>query len=94
MDATLTLLLTAFSYIAICPIMPRFIISVRELYEHDIRGRWQGIDTGFGVLSQPSRENAAMSVVAFSDVALLGQSRIVAMEGDVDESESELLVEN
>ena len=74
--------------------MPRFIISVRELYEHDLYVRWQGIDTGFGVLSQPTCENAIMSVVSLSDVVLLGQSRIVAMEGDADESEAELLVDN
>ncbi|KAI9457547.1 hypothetical protein HD554DRAFT_1769883 [Boletus coccyginus] len=83
-DATPVLILTAFSYIAICPIMPRFIISVRELYEHDLRGRWQGIDTGFGMLSEPAHEDATVTVVAFSD-------------GDADESEAirlELLVDN
>jgi len=68
--------------------MPRFIISVRELYEHDLRGRWQGIDTGFGVHSQPTRENATVSAVVFLDVAPLGQTRIVATEGDADELEA------
>jgi hypothetical protein len=27
--------------------MPRFIINVRELYDRDPHGRWQGIDSGF-----------------------------------------------
>jgi len=52
-SSTWQLFLTLLSYTTICPIMPRFIISVRELYDRDLRARWQGIDTGFGVLSQP-----------------------------------------
>ena len=64
--------------------MPRFIISVRELYDHDLRRRWQGIDTGFGMLSQPgvSSRNAAMSAIEFAEVAP-GQP-----EGEVDDSEA------
>ena len=55
--------------------MPRFIIGVRELYDHDLRARWQGIDTGFGVLSQPiASENLAVSATAFANVAT-GQGR-------------------
>ena len=66
--------------------MPRFIISVRELYDRDLRGRWQGIDTGFGVLSQPiSRGNAAVSAIQFADAAP-GQE-----EGQVDEGEAEAI---
>ena len=50
--------------------MPRFIISVRELYDRDLRGRRQGIDTGFGVSSQPiSSGNATVSVIRFAGVA-------------------------
>jgi len=65
--------------------MPRFIISVRELYDRDLRNRWQGIDTGFGVLSQPdSSGNAAVSAIQFTDVAL-GQE---VAEGEVDDSEA------
>jgi len=41
--------------------MPRFIISVREAYDRDVRRcGWQGGDTPFGVLSQ--------SIVGFVDV--------------------------
>ncbi|KAG8219134.1 hypothetical protein J3R82DRAFT_4915, partial [Butyriboletus roseoflavus] len=41
----LALFLSLLAYITMCPIMPRFIISVRELYDRDIRGRVQGMDT-------------------------------------------------
>ena len=68
--------------------MPRFIISVRELYDRDLRGRWQGIDTGFGVLSQPvSGGNAAVSAIRFANAALVGQEDQV-VEGEVDDSEA------
>jgi hypothetical protein len=46
------LFLYALGYSLSCAIMPRFIISIRELYHRDLRNRWQGIDTGFGVFSQ------------------------------------------
>lgn len=66
--------------------MPRFIISIRELYDHDHRGRLQGIDTGFGVSSQPvDSENTAVSTIAFADVAG-GQEQGQAAEGDKGDS--------
>ena len=66
--------------------MPRFIISVRELYDRDLRARWQGDDTGFGVLSQPNAsENAVVSAISFARVAL-GQGQVA--EGDEDDSEA------
>ena len=65
--------------------MPRFIISMRELYDRDLRAHWQGIDTGFGVLSQPSTgENAVVSAIAFADV-VPGQGQGQMAEGDVDD---------
>ena len=68
--------------------MPRFIISVRELYDRDLRGRWQGIDTGFGVLSQPiSNGNAAVSAIQFAEVAP-GQEQGQVAEGETDDSEA------
>jgi hypothetical protein len=67
--------LTAFCYMIVFPMMPRFIISIRELYDRDLRRLWQGVDTGFGVFSQPSpSENATISVIVFTDVAP-GQGR-------------------
>ena len=48
--------------------MPRFIISIRELYHRDLRKRWQGIDTGFGVFSQPnSSGDTTISGIGFAD---------------------------
>ena len=65
--------------------MPRFIISVRELYDRDLRGLQQGIDTGFGVSSQPiSSGNAALSAIQFADLAP-GQEESQAAGGGVDD---------
>ncbi|KAI9462730.1 hypothetical protein HD554DRAFT_2175860 [Boletus coccyginus] len=50
---TWQLFLDLICYTTICPIMPRFIISVRELYDRDLHACCQGVDSGFGVLSQP-----------------------------------------
>lgn len=48
--------------------MPRFIISVRELYDRDIRGHWQGIDTRFGATSRGvSGHKGRTSTIAFAD---------------------------
>ena len=61
--------LAMFAIVTICPMMPRFIINVRELYDRDIRHGWQGVDTGFGVLSQPlASQNAPVSAIAFAEV--------------------------
>ena len=68
--------------------MPRFIVSIRELYDRDLRGRWQGIDTGFGVLSQPvSSGNTVVSAIEFADVAAEQEQGQVA-EDEVDDSEA------
>lgn len=66
--------------------MPRFIISVRELYDSDLRGHFQAVDTGFGVLSQPNASRTlAMSAIAFADVAP-GQEEGQVVEGDADDA--------
>ena len=86
LNSTSQLVLTLLTFTTLCPIMPRFIISVRELYDHDLRG--QGIDTGFGTSSQPvSRGNAAVSAIQFADVAT-GQEEGQVAEGGVDDSEA------
>ena len=89
LSSTSLLILITLSYTTLCPIMPRFIISVRELYDRDLRGRWQGVDTGFGVLSQPvSSGNAAVSAIRFANAPLVGQEEDQVMEGEVDNSEA------
>ena len=61
---------------------------MRELYDHDLYGHWQGIDTGFGVLSQPvSSGNAAVSAIQFAD-ATLGQEEGQDAEGEADHLEA------
>jgi hypothetical protein len=79
------LFLNSLTNILLCSMMPRFIISVRELYDLDPSRRQQGIDTGFGVSSRIDGQNAAMSAIAFADVTP-GQDR--AMEGDGNNSEA------
>ena len=70
--------------ILLCSMMPRFIISVRELYDRE-PGRQQGIDTGFGVSSQLDGQNAAISAIAFADVTP-GEDQAVG--GDRNDSEA------
>ena len=68
---TWVLFLTMLCGITQCPMMPRFIISVRELYDRDPRRDWEGVDTGFGVLSQPiAGQNGPVSAIAFADIPL------------------------
>jgi hypothetical protein len=65
--------------------IPRFIINIRELYHRDCR---QGVDTGFGVFSQPTASrSAALSAIAFAfaDVAP-GESQTV--EGEANGSDA------
>lgn len=47
-----------------CSLTPRFIISVRELYAHDVQGTRGEIDTGFGL----SFSGRAGETMAFADV--------------------------
>jgi len=79
--------LSSFCVVSLCPMMSRFIIGVRELYDRDLRAHWQGIDTGFGVLSQPIvSENVVVSAIAFAAVTP-GQGQGQMVEGDEDDSE-------
>ena len=71
--------------------MPRFIVGVRELYDRDrVRGRWQGIDTGFGTSSQPVfkfSEHAAISTIEFADlVPGQEQGQVPVAGSEVDDS--------
>ena len=65
------LFLFMIGYVTIVPLMPRFIISIRELYDRDVRHGWKGVDSGFGVSSQPvDSENGVVSGIAFADVRI------------------------
>jgi hypothetical protein len=77
---TSLLFLTLLSYVTICPIMPRFIISLRELHDRGLHVRRRGIDTGFGVPSQ----SGAPSMIVFADIAT-GKSPITE---ETNESEA------
>ena len=65
--------LNSTSYILLYAIMPWFIISVRELYDH--RNCRKGVDTGFGASSQ-------------SAVSAIGFAGVVTVERDLDGSEA------
>lgn len=72
---TLVLFLELVCSITIYPITPRFIIKVRELYERDLHGRWQGNHTGLGVLSQTNvNGNTVVSTIVFADVSEQNQA--------------------
>lgn len=64
--------------------MPRFILSVRELYDRDLRGHFQGVDTGFGVSQSIGSQDGAISAIAFADVGV-GHDRV--LEDDAGELE-------
>ncbi|KAH0831393.1 hypothetical protein J3R83DRAFT_14058 [Lanmaoa asiatica] len=82
----LMVFLVTLSYSVSCAIMPRFIISIRELYDHDFRIRSQGLDTGFGVFSQPiTSGSTSVSGIALEDG---NPEEGRAAEGDVDDSET------
>lgn len=70
-NSTVMLVLNTVCYLTLCPMMPQFIINVRELYYSDARGRWQGSDSGFKALPQFNYgENAVrMTEIAFVNVA-------------------------
>ena len=76
--------LQSLSYLYYGPFIPHFI-SVRELYDRELRARSQGIDTGFGVLSNPtSSGNTAMSAIVFGGATPL---RDLGTEGVVEDSD-------
>ncbi|KAI9458223.1 hypothetical protein HD554DRAFT_2042139 [Boletus coccyginus] len=93
-------LLNALSYSLSCTIMPRFIISIRESYDRDLRSRQQGIDIGFGVFPhQIANGNAALSAIAFVDVTEqnqvlecgAGDSRTIQLDALGDRARQEFL---
>jgi len=66
MDIT-SIFLTTLLCIAFVTLIPRFIISIRELYDRDIHARFH-IDTGFGAQLQPNAgAHATVSAVVFVD---------------------------
>lgn len=82
-------LLDYFVYLLFATIMPRFLISVRELYVRDLKGQYRGmgIDTGFGVFTHPiSSQDQAVSTILFAnDADGSGQDQVA--EGDAGNSE-------
>ncbi|KAN0097917.1 hypothetical protein V8E55_002363 [Tylopilus felleus] len=68
----------------LCSAIPRFIISVREMYDRDLRHHVYGVDTAFGVLSRPTAsQNTLVSAIAFVDIPPEEDQSVA----EVDESE-------
>ncbi|KAF8553927.1 hypothetical protein OG21DRAFT_1509575 [Imleria badia] len=60
-------LLGILEWVPVYTLTPRFIMSIRELYARDVRGRrGEGIDTGFGFSS--SGRGAGGTAIVFADV--------------------------
>ncbi|KAF8136939.1 hypothetical protein EV363DRAFT_1156026 [Boletus edulis] len=80
------LYISTFVYVFYFALVPRFIISIRELYDRDTHG-CSHIDTGFGIRSRLNvGANTTMSAVVFTDVNRERQDPEVALEGDADNS--------
>lgn len=62
--------------------MPRFIISIRSLYDRDVQERWKGIDTGFG--RNLSTNSEGIPTTRLTDI-ILGPGQV----DDVEEIELE-----
>jgi hypothetical protein len=61
------ILLFLLAYVPLFTQIPRFIMSIREMYAHGARGgRGDGIDTGFGLTS--SGRDAGRTAIVFADV--------------------------
>ena len=74
------------SFTTITPLIPRFIISVREIYDRDTNGCLQ-VDTGFGALGRfVDDKNGLVSTIVFAD-RNPGQGQSQAAEDDADDSE-------
>ena len=73
--------------------LPRFMISIRELYDRDSHRDCQSIDSEFGILSRPATgENQTVPAIGLADVTL-GQSAGQTMEGDAGNPEMVALEE-
>ncbi|KAF8131832.1 hypothetical protein EV363DRAFT_1164341 [Boletus edulis] len=73
--------LSTFQFVTFYILIPRFIIGIRELYDHDIRGRFH-IDTGFGL---QSRSNPGLDT-AVSAMVFVGGDQGPHVEGGTDNS--------
>ncbi|KAF8124550.1 hypothetical protein EV363DRAFT_1540282 [Boletus edulis] len=66
------LLATAFAYVFLYTLTPRFVMNIRELYVLDTQGRGDiHIDTGFGLSSRVGRDiggSTTIGTIAFAEV--------------------------
>jgi len=69
LSPNLQLVLIFFGIATLYPIIPRFVLSIRELYERDRRGRREGMDSGFGINSRAGNvagwDSVAISAISF-----------------------------
>lgn len=78
--------LVYFVYFLFASVMPRFIISIRELYARELKGHCRGIDSGFGVFSHSiSTQYGEVSAIAFAGVVSRQDQAVV--DGDAENFE-------
>ena len=87
-DAVSLTILCTLGFIGFCPLVPRFILDLRELYDRDTGGRWQGVDTAFGVSSHPvSNRGVTASAISFAEVGFGPEEGGEAVDGRLDDLE-------
>lgn len=80
------ILLETLGFLPLCPLVPRFIINLRKLYDRDLEGGWRGTDIAFGMSSQSrSRRDGTGSAIAFAG---LNSGESLVVERDADGSEA------
>lgn len=63
------ILLIILNYVPVFTLTPRFIMSLRALYAHDVRGRYgEGIDTGFGFSASSCDTRGTVTPIVFVDI--------------------------
>jgi len=59
-----------FYTISMFPMVPRFVIRMRELFDEDSRGRLEGVDSAFGISSSSGNvagQDTSVSEIGFAD---------------------------
>lgn len=53
--------------ITMVPIMPRFILNIREMHGREMHNRLQHIDTAFGLSTRPIASRGVGSTIVFGE---------------------------
>ncbi|KAF8431052.1 hypothetical protein L210DRAFT_3003901 [Boletus edulis BED1] len=94
------LLATAFAYVFLYTLTPRFVMNIRELYVLDTQGRGDiHIDTGFGLSSRVGRDiggSTTIGTIAFAEVGATSRwedaEETATDEESMERSDTQVLV--